>query len=157
MEKEVNYESDSSEFEEDAEQNLAEGGSAVADEGAEEAEQLGATEAAAEDAVEGVEGEQQNGAGSVPADVEETEAYNGLNFPIARIKKIMKADPDVNIISSDALFYVTKATEQFVGLLAGAAYQHTAQSARKTVQGRDVQACIERTDCLAFLDGALDD
>jgi len=156
MEKEVNYESDSSEFEEDAEQNPAEGGAAVADEGgAEEAEQLGATEAAAEDAIEGVEGEQQNGAGS--ADVEETEAYNGLNFPIARIKKIMKADPDVNIISSDALFYVTKATEQFVGLLAGAAYQHTAQSARKTVQGRDVQACIERTDCLAFLDGALDD
>jgi len=154
MEKEVNYESDSSEFEEDAEQNSAEGGAAVADEGALTG---GATEAAAEDAVEGVEGEEQNGAGSVPADVEETEAYNGLNFPIARIKKIMKADPDVNIISSDALFYVTKATEQFVGLLAGAAYQHTAQSARKTVQGRDVQACIERTDCLAFLDGALDD
>jgi len=154
MEKEVNYESDSSEFEEDAEQNSAEGGAAVADEGALTG---GATEAAAEDAVEGVEGEEQNGAGSVPADVEETEAYNGLNFPIARIKKIMKADPDVNIISSDALFYVTKATEQFVGLLAGAAYQHTAGSARKTVQGRDVQACIERTDCLAFLDGALDD
>lgn len=34
-------------------------------------------------------------------------------LPIARIKNIMKQDPDVSVISADAAFLVTKATVSF--------------------------------------------
>ena len=33
-----------------------------------------------------------------------------VNFPQARVKMIMKSSPDIESISTDALYYVTKAT-----------------------------------------------
>lgn len=41
---------------------------------------------------------------------QKTEVIRSTKLPIARIKHIMKMDPDVNIVSSDAVFLVTKAT-----------------------------------------------
>lgn len=34
----------------------------------------------------------------------------GLKFPLTRVKKIMKADPDLQLASQDAVFLITKAT-----------------------------------------------
>ena len=39
-----------------------------------------------------------------------TEVIRSTRLPIARIKNIMKMDPDVSIVSGDAVFLVTKAT-----------------------------------------------
>lgn len=45
---------------------------------------------------------------------EEEGKGSGLRLPISRIKKIMKADPDLNLASQDAVFIVTKATVGWV-------------------------------------------
>lgn len=34
----------------------------------------------------------------------------GLKFPLTRLKKIMKTDPDLQLASQDAVFLITKAT-----------------------------------------------
>lgn len=39
-----------------------------------------------------------------------TEVVRSTRLPIARIKNIMKMDPDVSVVSGDAVFLVTKAT-----------------------------------------------
>lgn len=42
-----------------------------------------------------------------------SDVVRSTRLPIARIKGIMKMDPDVNVINSDAAFLVTKATVSF--------------------------------------------
>lgn len=39
-----------------------------------------------------------------------SEAIRSTRLPMARIKNIMKMDPDVSVVSGDAVFLVTKAT-----------------------------------------------
>ncbi|XP_037777652.1 DNA polymerase epsilon subunit 4-like [Penaeus monodon] len=87
---------------------------------------------------------------------EEEEKGSGVRFPLARIKRIMKADPELGLASQDAVFLVAKATELFVESLALEAYHYTSQSKKKTVSRRDVDHCIDAIEALAFLDGAMD-
>ncbi|KAK8718904.1 hypothetical protein OTU49_014373 [Cherax quadricarinatus] len=84
------------------------------------------------------------------------ERESELRLPLARIKRIMKADPDLNLASQDAVFLVAKATELFIESLVQEAYQYTCQSRKKTVSRRDVDNSIEAIEALAFLDGAMD-
>ncbi|XP_042887479.1 DNA polymerase epsilon subunit 4-like [Penaeus japonicus] len=86
----------------------------------------------------------------------EEEKGSGVKFPLARIKRIMKADPELGLASQDAVFLVAKATELFVESLALEAYHYTSQSKKKTVSRRDVDHCIDAIEALAFLDGAMD-
>lgn len=67
----------------------------------------------------------------------------------------MKADPDVSLITGECTFLVTKATELFIESLAREAFLHTAQSKKKTVQKRDVDAAIENVESLMFLEGMM--
>lgn len=67
----------------------------------------------------------------------------------------MKADPDVSLITAECSFLVTKATELFIESLAREAFLHTAQSKKKTVQKRDVDAAIENVESLMFLEGMM--
>lgn len=90
-------------------------------------------------------------------EVEEEKAEKLLKFPAARVKHIMKMDPDVNLAASDAIFLVSKATEFFVESLAAESYNYTANNKKKTLTKNDVDAAIDSSDCLAFLEGALED
>lgn len=74
---------------------------------------------------------------------------------MARIRNIMKLDPDLQIASNEAVFAVTKAVELFIESLAREAYTYTAQAKKKTIQKRDVDLAISAVDSLMFLDGAL--
>ena len=74
-------------------------------------------------------------------------------LPVSRIKTIMRFDPDVNIISQEAGYLVTKATEAFVEAFALAAHQSTLTQKRKTLQKKDIDTAIMATDRLCFLDG----
>lgn len=67
----------------------------------------------------------------------------------------MKADPDVTLITAECTLLVAKATELFIESLAREAFLHTAQSKKKTVQKRDVDAAIENVESLMFLEGMM--
>ena len=49
-----------------------------------------------------------------------------------------------------------QATELFIGYLARKSHVFTVQGKRKTVQRRDIDACIPVHDELSFLEGTLD-
>jgi DNA polymerase epsilon subunit 4 len=78
-----------------------------------------------------------------------------VQLPLARIKNIIKLDPDISLVSSEALFAITKATELFIESLAKESYIHTSQAKKKTVQKKDIDSAIMSVDSLIFLDGAL--
>jgi len=48
----------------------------------------------------------------------------GLQLPIARVKRIVKADPDVKLISSDATFLIAKSAVRATPKLCGTHSAH---------------------------------
>jgi len=84
-----------------------------------------------------------------------TEAEKLFWFPQGTIKRVMKLDPEVNLVNSEAVFLVNKAVEQFVQCLALEASNF--MGGRKTLVGRDISSAIESQECLAFLEGAMED
>ncbi|EDW92130.1 DNA polymerase epsilon subunit 4 [Drosophila yakuba] len=76
-------------------------------------------------------------------------------LPLARIRNIMKLDPDLHMANNEAVFIVAKAVELFIASLSRESYTYTAQSKKKTVQKRDVEMAISAVDSLMFLDGAM--
>ncbi|CAH0728980.1 unnamed protein product, partial [Brenthis ino] len=84
------------------------------------------------------------------------EVIRSTRLPIARIKNIMKMDPDVTVVNAEAVFLVTKATEMFLETIAKETYAYTAQHKRKTIAKKDLDVVINKVDCLCFLEGAMD-
>ncbi|XP_017110527.1 DNA polymerase epsilon subunit 4 isoform X2 [Drosophila elegans] len=76
-------------------------------------------------------------------------------LPLARIRNIMKLDPDLQVATNEAVFTVAKAVELFIASLSRESYTYTAQSKKKTIQKRDVEMAISAVDSLMFLDGAM--
>ncbi|KAM6235904.1 DNA polymerase epsilon subunit 4 [Porphyrio hochstetteri] len=77
-------------------------------------------------------------------------------LPLARVKALMKADPDVTLASQEAVFVLSRATELFVETIAKDAYVYAQQGKRKTLQRKDLDNAIEAIDEFAFLEGTLD-
>ncbi|KAM9986067.1 hypothetical protein ACTFIZ_004320 [Dictyostelium cf. discoideum] len=72
-----------------------------------------------------------------------------IQLPVARIKRIMRCDKDVKIISSDAVMLVAKSTEMFLDYLVKEAYK--ASGKKKTLQYKDLASTIKGVDNLDFL------
>jgi nuclear transcription factor Y gamma len=72
-------------------------------------------------------------------------------LPLARIKKIMKTDEDVKMISSDAPALLAKACELFLIEITHRAWIHADGKRRKTLQKEDIKSCISRTEIFDFL------
>lgn len=79
-----------------------------------------------------------------------------VKLPLARVKHIMKMDADCSVISSDAVFLVTKATELFLEYLGQQSVKYTLGTKRKTMFKRDVEAAIDAIPNLCFLEGTLE-
>ncbi|GJN19097.1 hypothetical protein PR202_gb06335 [Eleusine coracana subsp. coracana] len=73
------------------------------------------------------------------------------SLPLARIKKIMKADEDVRMISAEAPVVFAKACEVFILELTLRSWMHTEENKRRTLQKNDIAAAITRTDIYDFL------
>ncbi|XP_045139917.1 DNA polymerase epsilon subunit 4 isoform X1 [Echinops telfairi] len=74
-------------------------------------------------------------------------------LPLARVKALVKADPDVTLAAQDAIFILARAAELFVETIAKDAYCCAQQGKRKTLQRRDLDNAIEAVDEFAFLKG----
>ncbi|XP_073299005.1 nuclear transcription factor Y subunit C-3-like [Primulina huaijiensis] len=84
-------------------------------------------------------------------EVEQTIEFKNHSLPLARIKKIMKADEDVRMISAEAPVIFAKACEMFILELTMRAWVHTEENKRRTLQKNDIAAAISRTDVFDFL------
>ena len=77
--------------------------------------------------------------------------FKDHQLPLARIKKVMKTDEDVKMISSEAPALFAKACELFIIEVTHRAWIHTEEKRRRTLQKEDIKSCISRTEILDFL------
>uniref|UniRef100_A0A6B2LU07 Chromatin accessibility complex protein 1 n=1 Tax=Arcella intermedia TaxID=1963864 RepID=A0A6B2LU07_9EUKA len=80
-----------------------------------------------------------------------------LQLPLARVKRIIKSDPDVKLISSDAAFLIAKSTELFLEHLVKEAYQETQKHKRKALLYSDISSVVKERDELEFLNLVIPD
>ncbi|XP_047341134.1 nuclear transcription factor Y subunit C-1-like [Impatiens glandulifera] len=84
-------------------------------------------------------------------EIEQTTDFKTHQLPLARIKKIMKADEDVRMISADAPILFSKACEMFILELTYRSWLHAEENKRRTLQKNDISAAISRSDIFDFL------
>ncbi|KAF5207725.1 Nuclear transcription factor y subunit c-9 [Thalictrum thalictroides] len=84
-------------------------------------------------------------------EIEQTVDFKNHSLPLARIKKIMKADEDVRMISAEAPVIFARACEMFILELTLRSWNHTEENKRRTLQKNDIAAAITRTDIFDFL------
>merc|ERR1719259_515744 len=72
-------------------------------------------------------------------------------LPLARIKRIMKLDEEVKMISSEAPALFSKAAQIFITELTLRAWIHTEDSKRRTLQRNDIAMAITKFDQFDFL------
>ncbi|XP_054806639.1 nuclear transcription factor Y subunit C-1-like isoform X1 [Prosopis cineraria] len=84
-------------------------------------------------------------------DIEHVNDFKNHQLPLARIKKIMKADEDVRMISAEAPILFAKACELFILELTIRSWLHAEENKRRTLQKNDIAAAITRTDIFDFL------
>ncbi|KFM24506.1 Nuclear transcription factor Y subunit C-2 [Auxenochlorella protothecoides] len=83
--------------------------------------------------------------------------FKNQTLPLARIKKIMKSDEDVRMISAEAPVLFAKASgctaacEFFVLELTQRAWQAAEENKRRTLQRNDVAMAIQHIDVFDFL------
>ncbi|OQV22918.1 putative Nuclear transcription factor Y subunit gamma [Hypsibius exemplaris] len=79
------------------------------------------------------------------------EEFRHQELPLARIKKIMKLDEDVGMISSEAPVVLSKACEMFIEELTLRAWLHVEENKRRTLQRNDVATAVSKCDQFDFL------
>ncbi|CAM8911829.1 unnamed protein product [Rhodiola kirilowii] len=84
-------------------------------------------------------------------EIEQTTDFKNHSLPLARIKKIMKADEDVRMISAEAPVIFARACEMFILELTLRSWNHTEENKRRTLQKNDIAAAITSTDIFDFL------
>ncbi|GIX81927.1 nuclear transcription factor Y subunit gamma [Caerostris extrusa] len=77
--------------------------------------------------------------------------FKSQELPLARIKKIMKLDEDVKMISAEAPVLFAKAAELFITELSLRAWVHTEDNKRRTLQRNDIAMAITKFDQFDFL------
>ena len=85
---------------------------------------------------------------------EASEVFKYANdLPLARIKRIMKSDEDVRMISAEAPVLFAKACELFISDLSMRAWCYTTEDKgkRRTLTREDVCTAVQQTDIFDFL------
>ncbi|XP_054153946.1 nuclear transcription factor Y subunit gamma-like isoform X1 [Oppia nitens] len=77
--------------------------------------------------------------------------FKNQELPLARIKKIMKLDEDVKMISAEAPVLFAKAAEIFITEISLRAWIHTEDNKRRTLQRNDIAMAITKYDQFDFL------
>ncbi|GER32336.1 nuclear factor Y [Striga asiatica] len=84
-------------------------------------------------------------------EIDQVADFKNHSLPLARIKKIMKADEDVRMISAEAPVIFARACEMFILELTLRSWSNTEENKRRTLQKNDIAAAITRTDIFDFL------
>ena len=78
------------------------------------------------------------------------------DLPLARIKRIMKADEDVRMVSAEAPIVFARACRIFILELTLRSWFEAEEAKRKTLQKEDIHAAILKTDIFDFLVDVVD-
>jgi nuclear transcription factor Y gamma len=81
----------------------------------------------------------------------EQDFKNHNDLPLARIKRIMKSDEDVRMISAEAPVLFAKACEMFILEMTLRSWHYSENRKTKTLTKEDVREAIQRTDIFDFL------
>jgi len=84
-------------------------------------------------------------------DQDAVEFFKHPTLPLARIKKVMKSDPEVKMISAEAPILFAKACETFIQEITSRAYLAALANKRRTVSKSDVIEALARSDQFDFL------
>ncbi|KAH8105447.1 histone-fold-containing protein [Cristinia sonorae] len=87
----------------------------------------------------------------VDAAEQETPDYRHPPLPLARIKKVMKSDPDVKMIAADAPILFCKACEIFIAEITARAFIIADSNKRRTLSRADIAKAISKSDQFDFL------
>ncbi|KAK7031067.1 Transcriptional activator hap5 [Paramarasmius palmivorus] len=88
---------------------------------------------------------------------EETPDYRHPALPLARIKKVMKSDPDVKMIAADGLapsaspILFCKACEIFIAEITARAFIIADSNKRRTLSRSDIAQALSKSDQFDFL------
>lgn len=85
------------------------------------------------------------------AEIESQEDFKTHQLPLARIKKIMKTEEEVRMISAEAPVLFAKAAELFILELTLRSWIHTEENKRRTLQRSDIATAVQKTDTFDFL------
>lgn len=77
--------------------------------------------------------------------------YKLHQLPLARIKKVMKADPEVKMISAEAPILFAKGCDMFITELTMRAWIHAEENKRRTLQRSDIASALAKSDMFDFL------
>lgn len=81
----------------------------------------------------------------------DTHDYKQHQLPLARIKKVMKADPEVKMISAEAPILFAKGCDIFITELTMRAWIHAEENKRRTLQRSDIASALAKSDMFDFL------
>ncbi|KAI3337017.1 CCAAT-binding protein subunit HAP5 [Xylariaceae sp. AK1471] len=81
----------------------------------------------------------------------ESHDYKLHQLPLARIKKVMKADPEVKMISAEAPILFAKGCDIFITELTMRAWIHAEENKRRTLQRSDIASALAKSDMFDFL------
>ncbi|KAI0165759.1 CCAAT-binding protein subunit HAP5 [Xylariaceae sp. FL1272] len=81
----------------------------------------------------------------------EAHDYKLHQLPLARIKKVMKADPEVKMISAEAPILFAKGCDIFITELTMRAWIHAEENKRRTLQRSDIASALAKSDMFDFL------
>ena len=81
----------------------------------------------------------------------EVHDYKLHHLPLARIKKVMKADPEVKMISAEAPILFAKGCDIFITELTMRAWIHAEENKRRTLQRSDIASALAKSDMFDFL------
>jgi histone H3/H4 len=87
----------------------------------------------------------------VDAAEQETPDYRHPPLPLARIKKVMKSDPDVKMIAADAPILFCKACEIFISEITARAFIIADSNKRRTLSRADIAKALAKSDQFDFL------
>lgn len=77
--------------------------------------------------------------------------FKNHQLPLARIKKVMKTDGDVRMISAEAPILFAKGCDIFITELTMRAWIHAEENKRRTLQKSDIAAALTKSDMFDFL------
>lgn len=77
--------------------------------------------------------------------------FKNHQLPLARIKKVMKTDEDVKMISAEAPILFAKGCDVFITELTMRAWIHAEENKRRTLQKSDIAAALTKSDMFDFL------